>query len=109
MNRIDALEAAAKKATPEAVCNWDPMERPHYRWEKGHLRDMGIKGPLADFIALADPATVLALIEVYRAAVDVDNAERIENVHLHVVWLLNLRAALSKVRALSTEEETSRE
>ena len=59
----ERLRASAQKALPKATCKWDAMEAPHYRADEKHLQDGGIWGPLATYIALADPRSVLSLLD----------------------------------------------
>ncbi len=128
MNRIDALEAAAKKATtrpPGSVLVID-FAYEEVGWgnpQRMMGESVGVELTDDDYrlIALADPATVLALIEMYRAAgrlvarvLDQPNCVAcfsFHGDHPHLVGgedgcaLMETDAALSKVAALSTEEE----
>lgn len=82
MSRIDEIYAAAQKAraskpenddTPWPWQQWDPVEMVPAE-DRGSLDDpddywvIGANDPCARFIDITDPQTVMALVEVYRAA-----------------------------------------
>ena len=116
MSRIDALYEAAQKATP------GPWREDFGSIRSGSLYVVTTGGDTAvgkrdgEFIALADPQTVMALVEAYRAAKDVDLARVAVDEHvaecdtacrtfldlndLYMRGLNDLRAAIEKVESL---------
>lgn len=104
MSHIDALYEAAQKATPRDAGDGLNIDYGYEEIGFGPARTRShedVGKPLTDadfdFIAAADPQTVMALIEVYRAARAYTEPQAASaHARLHA----DLRAAIEKVEAL---------